>query len=46
MSKLCETGISEGKERESRADAIFNEKMVENFPNQRKTSSHRMREAL
>lgn len=45
MSKLCVIKIS-WKERENRSDAIFKEMMVENFQNQRKTSSHRMHEAL
>lgn len=45
MSKLCVIKIS-WKERENRSDAIFKEMMVENSQNQRKTSSHRMHEAL
>lgn len=46
MFKSCVIGISEWKKRENRADTVFKEMIVENFPNWRKTSSQRMCEAL
>ena len=42
---ICNRNLR-GKERENRADTVFKEMIFENFPKQRKTSSHGMCEAL